>query len=502
LEAPERRAPYVEVSPRARRLRVAGSPARPYANPHRRLTRLLEGRRWLAVRFVSDAVMLVLATVLAIVVGPHDSAAALLALVPPLALSLLYSRGRYRQRLRDVAVDSIAPGFGAISIAAMTVFVLVSLVYGAREASSPLVAITWIASLVGVTSAGFLLTAVQYVARKRRLVSSPTLIIGIDAAGTDIARRLAEHPEYGLDPVGFLDGSDVAARPDRPPLLGDLGELEAIASAGGVRNVIVAFPTAPYRQVLALVKRCDELGLETMVLPRLFGSINHQTQFEYLGTLPVLNLRTIDLDGWRFAIKSLIDRLVAGLLLLVLSPLLIAVAIAVRLSSRGPVLFRQLRAGRDGQLFNLFKFRTMVEPTADEASRETGFTVSNGLAPGGVEGVDRRTRLGRVLRRTSLDELPQLFNVLRGDMSLVGPRPERPEFAELFDAHFERYHDRRRVRSGITGWAQVHGYRGQTPLAERLEFDNFYIEHWSLTLDIKILLLTLPALLKGLLAER
>jgi exopolysaccharide biosynthesis polyprenyl glycosylphosphotransferase len=469
----------------------------PPADRHRRLTRLLEGRRWLALRFASDALMLGLATLLGIVQGPRDPAAALLVLVPPLALALLYSRGRYRQRLRDVAVESIAPGFGAISIAAMAVFVLISFVYGEREASISLVTITWIAALVGVTTAGSLLTAVQYLARKHRLVASPTLIIGIDETGTDIARRLAEHPEYGLDPVGFLDGVDAKPVPGRPPLLGGIEELNEVAAAVGIRTVILGFPAAPSRQVLGLVKRCDELGLETMVIPRLAGSINHQTQFEYLGTLPVLNLRAIDLGGWRFAIKCVIDRLGAGLLLLLLSPLLVVIAIAVRLSSPGPVLFRQLRAGRDGQLFNLFKFRTMHVATDEKASGATGFALPDGLAPGGVEGADRRTRVGRVLRRTSLDELPQLFNVLRGEMSLVGPRPERPEFAEFFDAHVERYHERRRVRSGTTGWAQVHGYRGQTPLAERLEFDNFYIEHWSLTLDHKILLLTLPALLKG-----
>jgi lipopolysaccharide/colanic/teichoic acid biosynthesis glycosyltransferase len=169
------------------------------------------------------------------------------------------------------------------------------------------------------------------------------------------------------------------------------------------------------------------------------------------------------------------------------------IALAVRLSSPGPVLFRQRRIGRDGREFDLLKFRTMVagDPADDE------FAVPAGLAPGGVEGTDRRTRVGRVLRRTSLDELPQLFNVIRGEMSLVGPRPERPEFAELFRERFEHYHDRHRVRSGITGWAQVNGHRGQTPLAERVEFDNFYIEHWSLRLDLKIVLLTLPALLKG-----
>ena len=458
-----------------------------------RAARLLEGRQWLAVRFISDAVMLVLGALLALLAEPNDPAVPLLALYPPLALILLYTRGRYQHRLRDVVLDSIASGFGAISIAAMAAFVLSSLVFGDRSAIGSLMTITWIASLVGVTAVGWLLTAVQYFARKHLLVDSPTLIIGADQAGVDAARRLAEHPEYGLRPVGFLDRMAGAAVPMQPPVLGDPADLSDVVIACGIRHVIIAFPNASYRELLALIRRCDELHVETMVLPRLLGSINYQTQFEYLDTLPLLNLRAIDTHGWRFAIKYLIDRAVAGLLVLLLSPLLLLIAIAVKLSSPGPVLFRQFRAGRDGQLFNLYKFRTMHE--AGEAVDR--FAPPHGLAPGGIEGADRRTRLGRLLRRTSLDELPQLLNVLRGEMSLVGPRPERPEFAELFGQRFDRYRDRHRVRSGITGWAQVHGYRGQTRLADRVEFDNFYIEHWSLALDLKILLLTIPALMKG-----
>jgi lipopolysaccharide/colanic/teichoic acid biosynthesis glycosyltransferase len=156
------------------------------------------------------------------------------------------------------------------------------------------------------------------------------------------------------------------------------------------------------------------------------------------------------------------------------------------------VFFRQRRVGRDGRVFDLRKFRSMAAPRGDDP----GFRPSLGSAPGGVEGDDRRTRLGRLLRRTSLDELPQLINVVRGEMSLVGPRPERPEFVELFQSDIRRYGDRHRVKSGITGWAQVHGLRGQTSLADRVEWDNYYIEHWSLGLDLRILVLTVLAVLR------
>ncbi|MGI8803858.1 MAG: exopolysaccharide biosynthesis polyprenyl glycosylphosphotransferase [Solirubrobacteraceae bacterium] len=484
--------PYGRIEDRLEAPREAAFEFRRIAHPperHARLTWLLEGQPWRAARYVSDAALLVLAVLLAFALGPRDPDMPLLVVFPPLASALLYARGRYRQRVLDVATDNIAQGFGAISIAAMSVFVLTSLVHGTDSDRSMLVTTTWLASLVGVTVGGSLLTTIQYLARRRRLVYSRTLIVGADATGRDIARRLTEHPEYGLYPVGFLD----TAIDGGEPVLGGLDDLGEAATKMGVGHVILAFPDASHRELLALIKRCDELSLETMVLPRLSGSINHQTQFEYLGTLPLLNLRAIDPDGWRFAIKYMIDRVVAGIFLLALSPLLLIIALAVKLSSPGPIFFRQLRAGRDGRLFELFKFRTMVAPVGEVDE----FSLVGGLAPGGVEGADRRTRVGRLLRRSSLDELPQLLNVMRGEMSLVGPRPERPEFAELFRQSHERYHDRHRVRSGITGWAQVHGFRGQTPLADRVEFDNFYIEHWSLALDIKILLLTLPALLKG-----
>jgi lipopolysaccharide/colanic/teichoic acid biosynthesis glycosyltransferase len=182
--------------------------------------------------------------------------------------------------------------------------------------------------------------------------------------------------------------------------------------------------------------------------------------------------------------------MVAAVLIVLLSPLLLLTAAAVRLTSRGPVLFRQCRVGLDGQVFNLLKFRSMRGHEA-----ELGFELPPGLAPGGIEGEDRRTAVGRIIRRAFIDELPQLFNVVRGEMSLIGPRPERPEFVARFAGQVKRYGDRHRVRSGITGWAQVNGLRGQTSLAERIELDNYYIDNWSFALDLKIGLLTLATVL-------
>jgi lipopolysaccharide/colanic/teichoic acid biosynthesis glycosyltransferase len=194
---------------------------------------------------------------------------------------------------------------------------------------------------------------------------------------------------------------------------------------------------------------------------------------------------------WRFSLKYTIDRVLALLTLLVLAPLLLAIAVAVRLSSPGPALFRQRRVGLNGQLFDLLKFRSMAGQAGDG-----GFVPPDGMAPGGAEGTDRRTRLGRLLRASSLDELPQLVNVLRGEMSLIGPRPERPEFVRRFAAEVPGYADRHRVKCGITGWAQASGLRGQTSITERAAYDNYYIDNWSLRLELRTLALTFVEVLR------
>jgi lipopolysaccharide/colanic/teichoic acid biosynthesis glycosyltransferase len=215
---------------------------------------------------------------------------------------------------------------------------------------------------------------------------------------------------------------------------------------------------------------------------------------EHLGGLPFITARPVNPKGVQFAIKYAVDRMVATLLLVLSLPLLVPAALAILLSLGRPLFFRQVRVGRDGRTFAMLKFRTM-RPASEAEVTAQAMDLPPDTAPGGVEGGDRRTRLGTFLRRTSIDELPQLLNVLKGEMSLIGPRPERPEFVGLFEQSVYRYGDRHRVKSGITGWAQVHGLRGKTSLSDRVEWDNYYIENWSLWLDLKVLLMTFLAVI-------
>jgi exopolysaccharide biosynthesis polyprenyl glycosylphosphotransferase len=468
---------------------------------------LLDGPGWAVLRPAVDFVLLWAAVAIAlggVSATLHTTAVrAPLLLLPPFVMGLLYLRGLYRTRLRALLLDGVAPVISAVSVAAMTVAMLGLFVNGQIPTQSAWVR-AWLFSLLGVGAGRSVLALAQRWARAHRLVGKPVLIMGAGVVGAQVARRLENHPEYGLIPVGFLDDDprSVAEVGGRDvPVLGTVEDLDETVTSTGVKNLIVAFSSVADARVSRLIQRCQELGIEVSVVPRMFDTINNRVGYDTVGGLPLMSFTTVNPRGTQFAAKHAFDRAFALLLLVGLSPLILGTALAVRLSSRGPVLFRQRRMGRDGKVFDLYKFRSMhldssrIAVDGEDNASGLEFLLGGDTAPGGVEGDDRRTPIGRFLRRSSLDELPQLLNVLRGEMSLIGPRPERPEFVELFiNQDVNRYDDRHRVKSGITGWAQVHGLRGQTSLAERVEWDNYYIAHWSLGLDMKILALTFAAL--------
>jgi exopolysaccharide biosynthesis polyprenyl glycosylphosphotransferase len=295
-----------------------------------------------------------------------------------------------------------------------------------------------------------------------------------------------------LRPIGFLDKEprDDTSATSHLPVLGASWDFEQVVREYGVGQVIITFSTAPNDVLLRMVKRCEELGVGVSLVPRLFEKVTDRLTIDHIGGLPLLTSHPANPHGWQFVIKYAADRLLALLMLIVCAPLMLTAALATWISLGRPLLFRQLRVGLDGRTFEMLKFRSMrltwdVPGEAGEAA-----TLPDDTAPGGIEGDDRRTRFGTILRKTSIDELPQLLNVLKGEMSMIGPRPERPEYVELFESRVYRYNDRLRVKSGITGWAQINGLRGKTSLSDRVEWDNYYIENWSLWLDLKIALRT------------
>jgi exopolysaccharide biosynthesis polyprenyl glycosylphosphotransferase len=405
-----------------------------------------------------------------------------------LSLALLYKRGLYDWRVRLQVLDDLRGVVTATLLAITTILSLRVLLGGADDVATQSLRL-WAFAASYLVVGRLALEWLRVQSRREGETAKPTLIIGAGKIGHLVANRLLEHPEFGLRPIGFLD-KEPLDHPESPvPILGASWDLDQVIEEQGVEHVVVAFSTAPSEVLLRQVQRCEDAGIGVSLVPRLYEYITERVTVEHIGGLPLVSPRRVGTAGWRFTVKYAVDRVVAAMLLVVLSPLLVVLAVGVALSVGWPVLFRQTRIGLGGREFEIYKFRTMTQTSTDAPPLEEVLMMN--LAPGGVEGLDRRTRFGSLIRRFSVDELPQLINVVKGDMSLIGPRPERPNFVEIFERTIPRYGDRHRVKPGITGWAQIHGLRGKTSLTDRIEWDNYYLENWSLWLDLKILLTTL-----------
>jgi len=308
------------------------------------------------------------------------------------------------------------------------------------------------------------------------------LVVGAGRLGRAVVDKFLEHPEAGLRAVGFVDDDPAKGGTSHRglPVLGTTPQVASIVDARGVDTVFLALPLDAHRTMLAVLQEVGRTVADVRVVPDLLQYITFRAGVEDLDGLPVVHLTQVPLTGWMSLVKRGLDLAISAAALAALSPVYATIALAIRIADGAPVLYRQRRMGLDGRPFDILKFRSMVVG----AEEESGPTWASAEDP-------RRTALGSFLRRWSLDELPQLVNVLRGEMSLVGPRPERPEFVREFKEKFPQYMLRHRVRAGVTGWAQVHGWRGNTSLSKRIEYDLYYIENWSLALDIKILWMTL-----------
>jgi exopolysaccharide biosynthesis polyprenyl glycosylphosphotransferase len=456
-------------------------------------------RSWQLARPIVDSAMVAVACVAAAI----GSAAADVTAPPPaslvafaaLVLMFLALRGMYATRIRPELFEQVRGVVVATSLAAMSVLTVRELFGGAPDLVAHAVR-PWAFATAYVVAGRIALHWSQAQARRKGEALRPTLIVGAGRVGRLVAKRLFANPQLGLKPVGFLDKEPLEALEGgvTVPVLGASWDLDEVIADHDVEQVIVTFSTAPNEVLLRLVRRCEELGVSVSFVPRLFEKVNGRVAVEHIGGLPLVSAHPANPRGWQFAVKYAFDRLAAALALLLVLPVLATAAVAIWLSLGRPIFFRQVRVGRDGRPFDMLKFRTMRSSSAGVETVELDLPPDT--APGGVEGEDRRTRVGAFLRRTSIDELPQLVNVLRGEMSLVGPRPERPEFVGLFEESIYRYSDRHRVKAGITGWAQVNGLRGKTSLADRVEWDNHYIENWSLWLDLKIALMTALAVVR------
>jgi exopolysaccharide biosynthesis polyprenyl glycosylphosphotransferase len=478
------------------------------------LAQLLDPPSWWRLRLLVDVVVLYLASSAALFADPRISGAVadrwLAAIFPLIVLAFVYAGNGRQDRLGGSLLDSTTHVLGAVSLAAMLTIGLASIAGGQHPVG--MAVRLWLFGGVYLALARAVLLSVRRQAMVTAALATPTLVVGAGIVGEHVVRRLVDEPRYGLRPVGYLD-SDPLPRERRAdgahvPVLGTPEDLVTAIEHTGAKRVILAFSSIPDHVLVSKVKECAQLGIEVSLVPRLFESINDRATLDHVGGLPLLTLHPTNPRGWQFAVKHGFDRLFAFTALVLLSPLMLACALAVRLSSPGPILFRQRRVGRDGAEFMMLKFRTMRgDPSqsgeadarwAAQIRGESAESAQSGIGTAGppARPVSRTTSVGRVLRTLSMDELPQLLNVLRGDMSVVGPRPERVGYVREFERVVHGYGDRHRVRSGMTGWAQVNGLRGQTSIADRVEWDNYYIQNWSLGLDMRIIAMTVSEILR------
>jgi exopolysaccharide biosynthesis polyprenyl glycosylphosphotransferase len=305
------------------------------------------------------------------------------------------------------------------------------------------------------------------------------LVIGTGDIAHMILQKTLQVPQLGFKVVGFADGQASNGDIAGVPILGPTTELPKILRDHNIQQVVIALPQASHEELLDLISICEDEHAEVSIFPDLFQIVASELSIDDLGGLPLLTVRDVALHGWKLTAKRAMDIVVSGLVLVFISPLMMLIALLIKLESKGPVFYSQVRVGLDGKPFDMIKFRSM----RTDAEKETGPVWATADDP-------RKTRLGSFLRKTSLDEFPQFINVLLGDMSLVGPRPERPVFVEQFRQVVPRYMERHREKAGITGWAQVNGLRGETSIVERTKYDLYYIENWSLLFDLKIVLRT------------
>lgn len=444
-----------------------------------------------------DALMTCLAFLLAYVLHPRDPLARqvlppfdnyagmmllnVLALVVVFFFYKLYHLQRGMSRL-----DEAYAVFAAVSISIIVGMALTAFVYR-TEVDYPRVMIVffWAFALLLIGLARVAHHSLRSVLYKRGWGESNVLIVGAGEAGNLILGKIRGSPQLGYRPIGFLDDARAGQTVLGLPVLGRVEQLGEVVQQHGITEVIIALPEASHQELLSVMARCEDGKVSIKVFPDVFQIMAAEVNIGDLNGLPLLTMRDVALRGWRLTLKRIVDFVISAIVLVFISPLLLLIALLIKLDSPGPALYTQERMGLDARPFPTIKFRTMVQ----NAEMETGPVWAKRDDP-------RRTRIGAWLRQHSLDELPQFINVFLGHMSLVGPRPERPMFVQQFRQMVPRYMERHREKAGITGWAQVNGLRGDTSIWERTKYDLYYIEHWSLWFDFKIMIMTVLKFLR------
>ncbi len=391
----------------------------------------------------------------------------------------LYETRRHIRRIEEIFLVIKAVSFSVVSLTAITFF------YRAFAYSRIYSVVLWATSLLTVSLCRYLLIQWEYRRKLRKQEIAKVLILGANRNTRNIIQWAKDNPHYGQEVVGILsqDTASIGKHLEGVGILGNSHQYEDFINSLKPDRVVLVDTGFSRDQIADLVVTCEDQWIEFRVAADFYGLMTRWVDVENLSTVPLLGFRALPLDDvWNRVAKRTFDIVVSFILTVFTSPLWILAVFLIKCDGKGPVFYLQERVGRDQKVFNVIKFRTM----RPDAEKESGPVWAR-------KDDSRRTRFGHLLRRWNLDELPQLVNVLKGDMSLVGPRPERPHFVSQFRETIPRYMTRHKVKSGITGWAQVNGLRGNTSIQERIKYDLYYMENWSLLLDLEILFMTLFA---------
>ncbi|MBI1801965.1 MAG: undecaprenyl-phosphate glucose phosphotransferase [Chloroflexi bacterium] len=409
-----------------------------------------------------------------------------MALVQEVCLIGMFFFYRLYHRKRSAShVDEVSAIFGAVSVGTIISTAVISFAFKSdMDYPRLMIVYAWALTFVLIAMARILHTRMLWILQARGFGETKVVIVGAGEAGRMIAQAINKSPELGYRLVGIIDDEPTNGEMG-VPWLGPTAQLNPLIEQHQIGEVFVAMPEASHEKILSIIADAqrDKVGIK--VFPDLFQIISSPVGIGDLNGLPMVTLRDVALRGWRLTLKRIMDIVVAAAALVITSPLMLFTAILIKLDSPGPVFYPQIRMGLDAKPFKILKFRSM---RADAEAGGPGWTVKND---------PRKTRLGAFLRKFHVDELPQFINVLIGDMSVVGPRPERPVFVEQFRRLVPRYMERHIEKAGITGWAQVNGLLGDTSIAERTKYDLYYIENWSLAFDLKIMARTVWVVLSG-----
>jgi exopolysaccharide biosynthesis polyprenyl glycosylphosphotransferase len=406
-----------------------------------------------------------------------------LAAIPVVVVLYLFSlsvTGQYRSWRGRTLVDQLFALYSGIGLAAVLMFAAIEAANLGQRYSRLTILPAVLLSAVLMTGERYLLRQYETRLRRQGIGTERVLMVGTGEGSEMLIRRMSMFPQYGFHVVGVASDEFHAGETYfGVPVVGRVEDLPNLVTPLRVDQVFLALPASQRDRLLHLIALCEDRNLEFKIVPDLLEVMSTRASADALDGLPLVGVRRNQLRGSAAAAKRLIDVLVSSVLLVLFSPVLLVIVILMKLTMPGPILFRQERVGRLRRPFVIYKFRSMVP----DAEAETGPVVAK-------PGDSRVTNLGRILRRLSLDELPQLYNVLRGDMSLVGPRPQPTFFDERYAGEVPRYLERQQVRPGLTGWAEVNDLRGAAPISDRTMYDVYYIENWSLALDLKCIVLT------------